>query len=340
MAQHDRTDITQLFVELIQSGKSLDSLAQPFRAVRSRQVVDALLAEGNRVFDLLLKKEATQISRFLELLDCLDQRKDADTAEFLLACVNGCDKVVKLKPAKNTHLSGEDVVERLAALVYTMGSPRALETILARRDALPASAFNYVLRSALRTWPAENFYQEFAALFQEKKGAGKEKGEALRRLIWESCGNEDASEPFELEPESPELRNIKWDARWLEAAIQADATEIVCLLSQPQDKGAHRYLLKQLEKINAVISPLIIETLARCRHPEITDVFIEVVNKAMKRAKTHPWEAHSLLASAKYLPPQDLPKLETFAARLDEKFVDPLLEAIQPLRTAKTATPL
>jgi hypothetical protein len=47
---------------------------------------------------------------------------------------------------------------------------------------------------------------------------------------------------------------------------------------------------------------------------------------------------HFLFRSAKYLPPSELPRLETVAATLDEKFVDQFLEALEPLRAAKQTT--
>jgi len=57
LAGHDRPEITQLFAELVQ-GKALDMLAGPFRVLRNRQVLNALLAEGNRVFALILEGDA------------------------------------------------------------------------------------------------------------------------------------------------------------------------------------------------------------------------------------------------------------------------------------------
>ena len=74
LAEHDRPEITKLFTELVQ-GKALDILAGPFRTLRNRQVLNALLTEGKRVFDLILKGDESQIPRFGEVLDCLSSRK-------------------------------------------------------------------------------------------------------------------------------------------------------------------------------------------------------------------------------------------------------------------------
>src|SRR4051812_5537161 len=48
LADHDRPEITRLFTDLIK-GKALDILARPLRVVRSRQVFNSLLEEGQRV---------------------------------------------------------------------------------------------------------------------------------------------------------------------------------------------------------------------------------------------------------------------------------------------------
>src|SRR6185436_17191980 len=137
---------------------SLDILAGPFRAIRNRQVLNSLLDEGKRVFDLLLNGDEEQIPRYSEILDCLDQRHDAEAEECLLASFRQCDKLAKVKTAKNSHIGGADLMVRLSSLLYDIGSSTTLEAVLAKRDALPLTAFGQVLRSGLRTWPADKVY--------------------------------------------------------------------------------------------------------------------------------------------------------------------------------------
>ena len=99
LAEHDRPEITKLFTELVK-GKALDILVGPFRSLRNRQVLNSLLAEGERVFDLILKGDSEQIPRYGEILDCLEQRKDAEAEEFLLGCFDNSPRLVKVKAAK------------------------------------------------------------------------------------------------------------------------------------------------------------------------------------------------------------------------------------------------
>ncbi|MEI9866344.1 MAG: hypothetical protein WDN00_17665 [Limisphaerales bacterium] len=49
-AEHDRPEIAKLFTELVQD-KALDILAGPFRTLKNRQVLNALLDEGRRVLE-------------------------------------------------------------------------------------------------------------------------------------------------------------------------------------------------------------------------------------------------------------------------------------------------
>src|SRR5436309_142998 len=144
LAEHDRPEITKLFMELVK-GKTLDILAGPFRAVRNRQVLNSLLDEGKRVFGLILKGDAEQVARYWEILDCLEQRKEAEAQEFALSCFGQCDRLARVKAAKNFHVAGTDLMVRLASLLYNIGSPKTLEAVLAKRDALPPMAFGQVL---------------------------------------------------------------------------------------------------------------------------------------------------------------------------------------------------
>ncbi|PYJ55112.1 MAG: hypothetical protein DME24_25400 [Verrucomicrobia bacterium] len=342
LAEHDRPEITKLFTELVK-GKALDILVGPFHSLRNRQVLNSLLAEGERVFDLILKGDSEQIPRYGEILDCLEQRKDAEAEEFLLGCFDNSPRLVKVKAAKNSTFAGSDVMARLASLLYNVGSPKTLEAVLARRDALPTAAFPQVLRSALRTWPAERVFKEFSPLLEQKKGAGKEKSEQLQRFIsathWDGTSRFDAMTYDESDSDEMQaLKKVEWDARWLDAAIKADQQTVVCSLARPNHKAALNYLLKLGgESKKTSDAGLTVRALARCQYPKVTDHFLGLVAKKTKGAKYVDYELEFLFENARHLPATDLPKLDAFAAKLDEKFVDHFLEAIAPLRNKPAA---
>jgi hypothetical protein len=64
----------------------------------------------------------------------------------------------------------------------------------------------------------------------------------------------------------------------------------------------------------------------------MTDVFLEQVTKRTKNAGAFHHEFQVLLNSARHLPPADLPRLEEFAGKLNEMYLDRYLEALAPLR--------
>jgi hypothetical protein len=205
---------------------------------------------------------------------------------------------------------------------------------------LPATAFEAILRSALRAWPADKVFTEFSPLLKETKGDGNDKRDDLARAILD--GNRPAyigvASPETAWDDVTEKRGIEWDARWLDAAVQANQLPIVWRMARPGHAAAIAYLLKLAGAKTGSEDSLIVRALARCHYPAITDVFLNLVAKKIKGAKNYGYDLLSLLGTVRYLPVTDLPKLDAFAAKLDEKFVDPYLEALAPLR-AKTAAP-
>jgi len=342
LAQHDRPEITRLFTELVK-GKELDILAAPFRALRNRRVLNSLLDEGKRVFDLVLKGDPEQIPRFWQILDCLEHRKDSEDEEFLLGCFDNSEKLTRIKAAKNSTTSGSDVMARLASLLYNIGSRKALEALLVKRDALPSGAFPQVFRSALRTWPADKVFKEFSPLLGLNNAAAKEKAHEIQVVIWTGlhADDRDLYAGEDVNPDTSDaqmLKKVEWDSRWLDAAIHADQPVMVATLARPGHKAAIAYLVKLVGSKKQIQTGMIIEALARCQHAKITDAFLDLVVKKTKGAKYLDFDLQSLFESARHLPASDLPKLDAFASRLDEKFVDHFLEAIAPLRSTAQPT--
>ncbi|HEX9046173.1 MAG TPA: hypothetical protein VF988_04040, partial [Verrucomicrobiae bacterium] len=213
-------------------------------------------------------------------------------------------------------------------------SAKAAEALLAKRDSLPAVLFPQVLRSAVRLWPADKVYSEFSPLLEARKGAGKEKREMLERFIHGAYARIDifSASPEDLDGERVPDK-LTWDPRWLDAAIKADSRPIVCWLARPDHKPSLDYLLKPDGVKEPYYACLTVQALARCQYPKVTDFFLEQVTKKAKSAKYYDYELQTLLRSASHLPAADLPQLDAFAAKLDEKFVDHFLEAIAPLRS-------
>jgi len=335
LAEHDRPEVTKLFTELVK-GKALDILAGPFRKLHNKQVLESLLEEGRRVFDLILKGDSDQIARYWEILDCLQHCKDAQAEAFLLGCLANSDKLAKVKAAKNFVFAGPELLVRLVTLLSDLATPQSLEAVLSKRATLPAEAFPQVLHCALRSWTPEKVFVEFAPLLAEKKGVGKSKKEELERIIYALSCQRGVSVFGRYVPEDRQSEaklNVDWDSRWLDTAIKADEQGVVCCFARPGHKGVINYLLNSVGTKNRFSPGLAIEALVKCGYARVTDVFLELVAKRTKNAKQFDYDLQLIFDSARHLPAADLPKLDAFAAKLDEKFVDHFLEALAPLRT-------
>ena len=340
LAEHDRPEITKIFTELI-GGKAFDVLVGPFRRLRNQQVLISLLDEGRKTLDLILKNESDKILRLFEILNCVGSRKEAEVETFLLEALAKSCAITRLTvhnlsvtvKASVSPTAGADVSAHLTEMVYGIGSRAALETILEKREFLPPLAFPHVFRSALRTWPADKVFTEFSPLLEGKQGTGKEKREYLERFIHGGYVRVDI---FPNNPQDADRQlmpdRLAWDPRWLDAAIKANSRPIVCRLARPDHKRSLEYLLKFGATKEVHHALFTVQALARCQHPKVTDFFLEQVARKTKGAPYVDYELQTLFGAAKHLPPSDLPKLDEFATKLDEKFVDAFLVAIEPLR--------
>jgi HEAT repeats len=331
LAEHDRPEVTKLFTELV-GGKAFDILAGPFRRLRNRGILNSLLDEGRRTLNLILQNNPDQIPCFFNILNCLDSKKEPELETFLLEAFAKSSGLLKLKAAPNTPMAGTDLSVRLTELVYEIGSRAALEAILEKRDTLSPMVFPYVLRSALRTWPADKIFSEFSPLLEGKRAAEKEKRDMFVGFISSNYTMEEPPDAVENADRQVMPEKRAWDPRWLEAAIKADSRLMVCWLARPDHKPSLNYLLTMGATKNIHHASLTIRALARCQHPKVTDFFLEQVVRKAKGANYVDYELQTIFEAAKYLPASDLPKLDAFATKLDEKFADAFLVAIDPLR--------
>ena len=144
---------------------------------------------------------------------------------------------------------------------------------------------------------------------------------------------------YVAEAEEPDgMSAVTWDSRWLDAAIKAERPEAVCSLARPGHKGVVAYLLKLVEAKGKLRLGLIIEALARCQYPKLTDLYLDLVANGTKGSKRWDYDLQQLIETARYLPPADLPRLEEFAGKLDQNYQDHFLEAIAPLRPTNPPT--
>ena len=143
-------------------------------------------------------------------------------------------------------MSAIDVLDRLTTSVYQIGSLQALDAILAKREVIPAGSFYPVLRSALRRWSPEKIYDEFSPLLESAKGPGQFKRDGIHRVMHASFFGDAAQLGIGNfigygDMTAGEASQVRWDPRWLDAAIKAKLVDFVTVLARPGHKAAIRF---------------------------------------------------------------------------------------------------
>jgi hypothetical protein len=333
LAEHDRPEITSLFIKLAQ-GKELVEMAEIIRRAKSRSLLDVVLAEGRKAALKALKNEAAGVNRFAEVLHCLAHRKDRETEDWLLERFEEAKGFASIK-APNSVFAVSGLARQMADMLYEIGTPRTLSAILAAKDVLPADCFQLIVQATVRSWPSSKVFDEFGPLLQSKKKPDQQKAGALENVMGLSLDRDawaGVTEDYAQNLGLRTLQDAEWDPRWLDAAIAADRHLMVFYLARPDHKAAIKYLVEYLGSSKLIEIPRTIWALAKCRYRKVTDLFLDLAGKATTGARQLNWATIQLFESAKHLPVADLPKLEAFAAKLDEKFVDQYLQALAPLR--------
>lgn len=334
LAVQDRPEANDVLVAEIQ-GKDLAEMARILGRNPAPALVAAVQSEASKAMALALKNHRPGVERLAVTLQCLEHQQDPDTEDLLLKFMNGLQGMGAASLAAS-NLAGTGIPRQAAELLYRIGSPRSLGAILESREVLPLDCFQCVVQTAIRSWPPARVFEEFAPLLKSRKAADKKKvgpienalGIALDREAWATI-TEDYSRDLGLRA----LQGAEWDPRWLDAALEAGQHLMVCYLSRPGHPAAVEYLVNSLGSGRPADAPFTIRALSWCRYPQLTEAFLEQVTRATRGVRQLSWATEKLFQSVRHLPAADLPKLEAFAATLDEKFMEPFLEALTPLRS-------
>jgi hypothetical protein len=276
------------------------------------------------------KDQAAAITRMQQLVSCLEWRSDAKTESFLLNCLKSAGVVAAIK----SEPSGSDLNE-LIAHILAHGTPRMQQRLAAAHASLGGEMLSSAIFAARATMTPDAFYREFRPLLkpmEEKRAKKDERRDALievlrsdgDRYFYRSWTREDYEE--DKKTNLPEL-----DPRWLDAAVEANAPELVCALARPGNEAVHRFLSGHLAKAKANDGYDLMETMVRIGHPEATDAVIAAIKKESKGTSTYYYGYHYARMVAD-LPRSALPKLEELLATLPDKMVDSLMDSVLALK--------
>ena len=132
-----------------------------------------------------------------------------------------------------------------------------------------------------------------------------------------------------------EKRNIQFDPRWLDLAVELKDLELVQALARPGHSGANQLLLNTFEERlkkskDAGDFHSIVGTMVQIQHPAATDSLIAALEKYAKGVHSH--QLYLLGHYIQHLPKEALPKLEALLPTLPEKAVDQLLDHVTQLK--------
>lgn len=319
-------------------GADLELFVERLKKCEHPEIRDYVLARADQhLADTLAakdpKKQGPALERLRHLVRSLEGRADAEP--FLLRCIDSISTFAKMKSTP----SGLDFNELLAH-VLARGTTRTRERLAATYATLTGGMLEPAIDAARETMAPAQFYNEFSpflaglAAKRGKKGAEGERAEALASvLISEGRRAYDGPtvETVHWSSDDEEPRR-ELDPRWLDAAIEAAAVELVCRLARTGHAKVNKFLSEQLTRSKPHEDHNLLETMVRIKHPGAGDAIIDAIKKQAKTSHygyyTY-WFGHMIAD----LPKSELPKLEALMPTLPDKMVDQLLESVMALKS-------
>jgi hypothetical protein len=231
--------------------------------------------------------------------------------------------------------SGQDFNE-LLAYVMARGTPTTRHRLVAAHKSLTGGMLPPALDAARQTMTPADFYNEFHSMLAgltRKKGAEHERAEALTgaltsRRDWRY--HRSWVESLDDNPDDKDTRP-ELDPRWLDAAVGADAVNLVCQLARPGHSKTNKFLSAQLEDTKPHEQHLVLETMVRIGHPDAADAIINSLKKQAK-ASHYGYYGYWYGRMIADLPKSEAPKFEALMPTLPDKMVDQLMESVLALK--------
>jgi hypothetical protein len=321
-------------------GADIELCIEQLRKSQVEEIREYVLAKAEeQLASTLTIKEAKQqgaaIERMRHLLQSLEGRTEAKTEAFLLRCFDAVPLFAKIK----SEPSGQDFNELLAR-VLARSTQKTRELLAAAHKTLSSDMLHPAFEAARETMTPAAFYKEFSPSLaglakRGKKGAEYERAEALQAALMNRFMGGYWLTYHEDELDLPDASDQKQaprelDPRWLDAAVEVGALDLVCHLARPGHAKTENFLLKKLDDTKSTDEHGILKTMVRINHPEATDVIIESLKKQAK--STHYYVGYwygSLIAS---LPRSSFAKIDALLPTLPEKMVDQLMESVMELK--------
>lgn len=298
--------------------------------------------------ELLSSKNKTKLGKELQqlsiLLTALYGRSDQKTLSLVESLFDQRAELLKLK---GTPVSGGDVLEHLTEIMLNSQSKKLRQRLIDARDEFRGRSFsNSFIAAVLICKPAE-VYKLFSPYYLIK-GKAKDYEKERQQLVqvtffirqdrWHFYASRLSSYRFPTYREGS-VPEIKWDPKWIAAAVELDDLEAVCELASSKDKSIHGYLEKkfaqQVKKKDPDYHDLakILAAMIETGHKKALDYWIEAVKK--HAAKEGWYYVYYLSSLVTQFPPAAAKKIEAIIPDLPESIADQILGQLITLQTLK-----
>jgi hypothetical protein len=324
------------------AGPDIELFGNRLAKSMSPDITSHVLAESRQQLQSLLKekdpkKQAPGVSRLQYLLMNLDGRTDAEAEAFLLECFQAAPSLAKVKSTP----SGQDINELVAHLLCR-GTPTMRKTLVMKHAELTGGMLPPALRAAREIMTPAAFYQEFSPMLADlsskrgKKGREAERAAALAAALlpgyvggyspWFVYMPDDREDAEHADDKLQEL-----DPRWLDAAVEAEAIDLVYTLARPGHTGVNQYLSSKLAATKAADAHPLLQTMVRIKHPDAARAVVGAI-KAQAKSPHYGYMGYWYSQLITGLPKAALPEIEALLPTLPDKMVDQLMEAVIELK--------
>lgn len=354
--QGSDTGVNRLF-EVFYS-KEGNAAVLPVKAGNSKNISLRLVAEAEKVLEVILKSEKGAFSLFNKkvelpsedfvnsfavLLYCMEGKKDTQIFNFLKKCLEHTNHLQQFSVNISNGYEHENTLARMAARnMFVIGTREALELLDSFEGKYASCLIAYSFKVALLLRDSEYIFDHYSRYV--RNGRKSYEGSVILDIM-ESCI--DFERPYRLyDPFDTCVRNnvynylrrddIKWDSRWLRVLEEIDELTLVCRLSSGNDAKCIKYLLKKLESnmnFNDKYIRVILKGLIQAQYPEILKVVIKVLEHNFKGTGHYMgYYLNDFIRIIQLLPPECAEGLEHFASGYNNDAAMKLSEAARYIK--------
>ena len=361
MSQLKDKKVVEVFKKAL-AGKDLKIACYPAAENPSPDLLKFIHETANEQFEAILKekakaKQAKLVDQFDMFLRCFTERKDKKTVDFLKKCFDQRDDLMKAK-------GGEYTMYHLVQLLVLTRSKPILKMLGESHAGLPSEVLRSCFIAAAVTQTPKKLFDEYSPYITTKETKGK-KGRRRGDNKWEivyavrdlvrrnknpaairSMGMYDFDDD-ELEDElgmrmTDVAEGLKFDPRWLDAAIESEDLNLIEVLAKPGHKGLNEFLTAECARAMKSRDAYwdvsnVLECMIPAQHPELVDSYVAAVNKLLGKGRKskYSYGGYWLARLVPDLPFEVIPVLEELVPELSNDGADALVPHIAERKSQK-----